>query len=134
MTCESMIDCDLAWENFLEDETIPIKPKCENVEILKNKEPPKSSELYISTQTKISYINSPIDIFSSFWKIPMISYHEYGEGVIKKQIKFSFTNNEQLTEYKNNLKHENFFRRYFENYVYFHINLSDKLHTMDVWL
>lgn len=53
------------------------------------------SELYISTKTKIVYLNNVIDLNSTFWKIPVMQYGMRKNGVIKKQIKLqSFTKEE----------------------------------------
>jgi hypothetical protein len=48
---------------------------------------PKSSEIYISTKTKIAYLNKSIDLKKMFWIIPVIKYMEPKNGVIKKQMK-----------------------------------------------
>jgi len=50
---------------------------------------PKSSEIYISTKTKIAYLNIPIELKSVFWNIPLIPYAKPCNGVIKKQMKFN---------------------------------------------
>lgn len=53
---------------------------------------PTCSDIYISTKTKISYLNKNIDLDYLFWLLPIIEYHEKKEGIIKKQMKFqSFT-------------------------------------------
>ena len=49
----------------------------------------KCTELYISTQTKISYLNMPIILNDVFWKIPILPYHIPSNGVVKKQMKFN---------------------------------------------
>ena len=37
---------------------------------------PKCSDIYISTQTKIAYLNSTIDLYRiGFWKLPIINYY-----------------------------------------------------------
>jgi len=46
-----------------------------------------SKELYISTKTNISYLNTYIDINNIFWDIPIIQYATPTNGVIKKQMK-----------------------------------------------
>jgi hypothetical protein len=48
---------------------------------------PKCEDLYISTKTKVLFLNIPIDIHAIFWKIPIIEYWKPQEGVIKKQMK-----------------------------------------------
>lgn len=58
---------------------------------------PKCSDIYISTKTKISYLNkNNIDIKNIFWNIPVISYSVPMNGVIKKQIKYSSTTKEEV--------------------------------------
>jgi len=57
---------------------------------------PKCSDIYISTKTKISYLNKPIVLNDVFWKIPIMPYHTQGEGIIKKQMKFNSTTQEEL--------------------------------------
>jgi len=45
------------------------------------------SELYISTKTKVLFLNQPIDINKIFWVIPIVDYWKTDSGVIKKQMK-----------------------------------------------
>jgi hypothetical protein len=78
---------------------------------------PKSTPIYISTKTKISYLTRPIDIKSVFWKIPVIQYAIPSEGIIKKQIKFYTTNPAELQEVQTLLKNE----KYYEDQVIEHI-------------
>uniref|UniRef100_A0A6C0JF43 Uncharacterized protein n=1 Tax=viral metagenome TaxID=1070528 RepID=A0A6C0JF43_9ZZZZ len=67
---------------------------------------PKSSEIYISTKTKIAYLNKPIDLKQMFWIIPVIKYMEPKNGVIKKQMKFNSNAEEDLLDIKERLKNE----------------------------
>jgi hypothetical protein len=59
---------------------------------------PVCSPIYISTKTKISYLNTQIDIKKTFWDIPVMPYSKMCEGVVKKQIKFSSISKEELAE------------------------------------
>ena len=59
---------------------------------------PTCSPIYISTKTKISFLNTPIDIKNVFWHIPVMPYASQCPGIIKKQIKFSCTTKEELEE------------------------------------
>ena len=52
------------------------------------------SDIYISTKTKILFLNKGLDIFETFWKLPIIDYNNQETGIIKKQIKLSFENKE----------------------------------------
>jgi hypothetical protein len=64
----------------------------------KSKPIPLPTELYISTKTKIAYLNIPIDIKNVFWKIPIMTYGKPGIGVVKKQMKFISINQEELDD------------------------------------
>lgn len=50
---------------------------------------PKCSEIYISTQTKIAYLNQKIDLNKMFWLMPVIDYFSPKNGIIKKSIKIN---------------------------------------------
>jgi hypothetical protein len=79
---------------------------------------PKSSDIYISTKTKIAYLNQPIDLNSLFWHIPVAEYAKPGDYVIKKQMKFNSTEIESLQYLKDKLKLE----KHYEEYVITHID------------
>jgi len=48
------------------------------------------SNIYISTKTKILFLSTSIDIFETFWILPITDYNEQKVGIVKKQIKLSF--------------------------------------------
>ena len=81
------------WEKFLLNDNININ---DNIDINNQKDIPKSSELYISTKTKISYLSTPINLHEIFWKIPLIEYNIPKVGIIKKQMKFNFISKEDI--------------------------------------
>ena len=81
--------------DFNADATEDIKPICSNI--------------YISTKTKISYLNAPVDIKKVFWNIPVSPYFTPQECVIKKQIKVSTTDPNELKEIKELLKNEKYY-------------------------
>jgi hypothetical protein len=68
------------------------------------KEIPKCEELYISTKTKVVFLNYDIDIQRVFWNIPIIEYWKPIEGVVKKQIKIVSKTVEEFQEYKKRLE------------------------------
>jgi len=70
----------------------------ENTEVADTIEVPKCSPIYISTKTKILFLDTPIDIKKVFWEIPIMPYASQCSGIIKKQIKFSCTTKEELEE------------------------------------
>ena len=81
-------------------------------------EAPKSTNIYISTKTKIAYLNTPIDLKQIFWQVPVIPYAKPSNGVIKKQMKFNSTTLEELLFIQDKLKDET----YFEEHVITHID------------
>ena len=85
-------------EAFLESD---INPTNENV--------PKPSRLYISTKTKISYLNMAINLKDVFWKIPVIPYAKPCDGVVKKQMKFNSISSEELADIKERLRDVEFY-------------------------
>ena len=74
-----------------------------------NSETPKSSEIYISTKTKIAYLNSTIDLKDVFWNISVIPYAMPRNGVIKKQMKFNSVAQDELDFIKEKLKDETYY-------------------------
>jgi len=67
---------------------------------------PKCTPIYISTKTKISYLTMPIVIHDVFWNIPILKYAIPKEGIIKKQMKFSTTDPDELATIQSRLKEE----------------------------
>lgn len=90
-------DIDDDWNNFCEDDyKIEYNYDNKTNPSSASKDIPKCSDIYISTRTIISYLNREIDLTNLFWKIPIISYHIPTEGIIKKQMKFNFTSQEEV--------------------------------------
>ena len=73
---------------------------------------PKSTDIYISTKSKIAYLNQGIDLKTVFWGIKIIPYGLPENGVIKKQNKFNSNTQEDLDIINNNLKNENYIEQY----------------------
>ena len=65
---------------------------------------PVCEELYISTKTKVLFLNKEIDIYNIFWNIPVLEYWKPEEGVIKKQMKIVSKTQEEFQEYKKKLE------------------------------
>ena len=102
------------WLTFLDNAkvgNIALNTESITNNVLKDKEEqtknkvPKCTPIYISTKTMISYLNMPIDYLNVFWKIPIIQYNEFKEGVIKKQIKITNLSSEATEEMETNLNH-----------------------------
>ena len=98
-------DIDSAWNDFCEDGII------NNKHILNNDEEseyiPKGGDIYISTKTKIAYLTNIIDLQNVFWNIKVIPYHLQEIGVVKKQMKFNFANDNEVKNMCEKLKKEN---------------------------
>jgi len=80
-----------------------------NNEQISEKDIPKSSEIYISTKTKIAYLNNPINLKSMFWYVPILKYMEPKNGVIKKQMKFNSLTENELHDIKERLQYESYY-------------------------
>jgi hypothetical protein len=65
---------------------------------------PICEDLYISTKTKVLFLNQPIDINGVFWKIPVNEYWRPMDGVVKKQMKIVSKSKEEFDEYKAKLE------------------------------
>jgi TATA-box binding protein (TBP) (component of TFIID and TFIIIB) len=126
---------DTEWENYVssgyndtiedDEEYIDFITNQENEESISanicmdlNFDAPKASNIYISTKTKISYLNMPIDLKKIFWDIPIIPYATPSNGVIKKQIKLNSFTQEELNFIQDKLTNET----YFEEHIITHIN------------
>jgi len=68
-----------------------------------NKDVPVCEELYISTKTKVLFLNQEIDIQKIFWEIPIVEYWKPIQGVVKKQMKIVSKTVEEYEEYKKKL-------------------------------
>lgn len=67
---------------------------------------PKSSPIYISTKTNISYLNQMVDLKTVFWQIPIIPYAQPINGVVKKQMKMNSLTIEDMEDIQEKLKNE----------------------------
>lgn len=79
---------------------------------------PSISPIYISTKTKIAYLNKAVNIYDAFWNVPVQHYYERKEGVIKKQIKFQTTDPAFIASIKEKLETQ---PRCYEEFVIEHI-------------
>ena len=101
------------WENFISLNDNDIEDEIEEEEEneilsnnINNELCPKASPIYISTKTNISYLTQTIDLKTIFWKVPIISYSDPIEGVIKKQMKMNSITSEELEDIHEKLKNE----------------------------
>jgi hypothetical protein len=78
---------------------------------------PEPGPIYISTKSKIAYLNGPIDL-NVFWNIAVIPYATPRNGIIKKQIKSNTTCIEEFERIQSMLKLE----PYYEEHIITSIN------------
>jgi len=139
---------DIEWENFISstnDDDISSEDEQTDIEdlLIKNSNDfvsaniamdmqsvaPKATNIYISTKTKIAYLNKTIDLKKIFWDIPVIPYSKASNGVIKKQMKFNSTQKEEVDFIQDKIKNE----PYFEENVIIHIdNPSGRIKFKDI--
>lgn len=104
----TLLACDDAWDQFLDDNYDEDIEHDESEEVHDEQNIPKCSEIYISTKTKIAYLNKPIDLKKNFWKIPVMDYSSPANGVLKKQIKYNIKNHEEAHTVEELLTHESY--------------------------
>jgi hypothetical protein len=94
-------NCNIADYNFNKpttvDETEPVIEKTsEPSEYIRN----SCESLYISTQTKIFFLNvNTLDVDTIFWNIPIMEYGNPEMGIIKKQMRMIFKTPEEYSAY-----------------------------------
>ena len=64
---------------------------------------PECDDLYISTKTKVLFLNQEIDTKKLFWSIPVIDYWRPIDGVTKKQMKIISNSQEEFDELQTRL-------------------------------
>lgn len=101
---------DEEWEHFMlnHDKIVDDDDIKEEIKEGFVGEAPESSDIYISTKSKIAYLTEPVDL-KIFWNIPVIPYGKPIDGVIKKQIKINSTTQEELDLIKERISHELYF-------------------------
>jgi len=120
-----MTDIDDEWNSYLTKQTFPtnINPVNSITEKVKpeidSKSIPVCDDLYISTKTKVLFLNQEIDIDKIFWEIPIVEYWQPNEGVIKKQMKIVSKNEEEFNSYKKKL----------ENVYYYNENIIKQINN-----
>ena len=104
------MDINAEWSSYLTN-TDFAKPVAQVVAPVA---PAVFSELYISTKTKVLFLNQPIDINKIFWEIPVVDYWKTDPGVIKKQMKIVSKDLLEYAELKRNLENTQY---YVENII-----------------
>lgn len=101
-----MSNLDAEWELFQNQLSNNNQLKCIDESIKEDiqEDIPKCSDIYISTQTKIAYLNQKIDLEPVFWKLPVMNYFDPQNGIIKKSMKMNCITPEKVTELEAKIK------------------------------
>lgn len=110
------MDLEHEWEQFMvadesniERKSIDDNYQTNEVKLSRRrltKYTPKSTDLKISTKSKILYLNQTFDLEDLFWKLKTINYDEEAEGIIKKQMKFNFKAPEDVLYFESKIVKE----------------------------
>ena len=123
---------DDEWSNFITNKYIDNSSEDEQTDdVLNNKldtsqyetftgPAPEPTDIYISTKSKIAYLENPIDL-KIFWDIPVINYANPINGVIKKQLKLNSKTPEELILLRKKLEKE----LYYDEHIMTHIDNPD---------
>lgn len=107
---------DAEWEAFLnntDDIAVGNSDKSMNIEYEEQENIlPKCDDLYISTTTKVLFLNKPVDIENIFWDISVIDYWKPCAGVIKKQMKIVNHTKEDFEKYQQKLQYIKYYNEH----------------------
>lgn len=107
------MNADDAWSMFCKEETLAkqmngwLAPEKELVHRVPDvgvpiaevtrEQAPECSPIYVSTKTKIGYLNQSVPLEDMFWAIPVLRSYAVPEvGIVKKEMKFKTTTQEAL--------------------------------------
>ena len=97
-----MTQIDSEWQSFLMNNSDMVcSDELSDEQIVTEKSQRNPCEdLYISTQTKIFFLNvTTLDVNSIFWNIKVLPYAQPENGVIKKQMRLIFKEKSEFEEY-----------------------------------
>ena len=114
---------DAEWMQFITnqcetetDESDEEAEECFSTSVICRDTVPEPTPIYISTKSKIAYLNEPINL-NIFWDIPVIPYSSPENGIIKKQIKLNSATPEALDAVQLKLKSELFYEEHIINHI-----------------
>jgi hypothetical protein len=103
------LSIDDEWNQFISDDYEEIVIPEVVKQIVSSGDIPKASDIYISTKSKIAYLNREIDLKPVFWGVPISPYSTASNCVIKKQMKFNSLFKEEIDDIKERLEKESYF-------------------------
>lgn len=87
-------ECD---DIFIKNDKQMKQDRCDEMMKMKTMKAPECSPIYISTKTKIGYLNQSVPLEDMFWAIDVLpSYAIPAVGIVKKEMKFKTINKEAL--------------------------------------
>lgn len=141
-------DINQAWESFLNDKDVYTEKTKSNMACMHHKdslkmpvsewyvseqpdntEIPKCSDIYISTKTKIAYLNQEVNLSDLFWKLKIMPYATAKNGLVKKQMKMNNSTQEELDQITSLLKKEEYFT---ENIITHIVNPLGRIKFKDI--
>lgn len=111
---------DDEWNKFKLDSLNGVKPQTSYFTKDESNLPlnaPECSDLHISTKTVIASLNKQIDLNLLFWNIKTIKYWMPIEGILKKEILFTFSNSDDLKKYQQSLTQFNYYSENIKKHV-----------------
>jgi len=99
-----LTDLDKEWLNFTKNKSINKKSTRKTLsedDIKKN-----ITDIYISTKTKIAYLNTCVPLHEIFWKLPVLDYSIPNNGILKKSIKINCINKNESNDLNKLIKKE----------------------------
>ena len=99
-----MDSIDDEWDRYCnDDENDNVFDNVSSIDKEQSLTVPICQDLYISTTTKVLYLNNPIDIDNIFWKLPITNYGVPEAGIVKKQMKIVSKTPEDYEKYKQHI-------------------------------
>lgn len=96
-----MCDVNSEWSEFLNNSnSFELYKKKNTNNIFKA----TFTDLYVSTQTKIGYLDQAIDLNYLFWNMPILDYKIPEQGIIKKIMKINSITEEEVEQLEENIK------------------------------
>lgn len=91
------LDLDDAWEQYCQG-GVSVQARRNDVPTEGVGVAPDPTPIYISTKTKIGFLDRGVNLNDAFWGLPIVPYHAQREGVIKKQMKFNSRSPSELED------------------------------------
>ncbi len=99
-----LTELDKEWLSFTTNKAI--RKKDERKKLSKKEIEENITDIYISTKTKIAYLNTSIPLHDIFWKLPVLDYSIPKNGILKKSIKINCMNETETKELNNLINNE----------------------------